>query len=227
MLAPKGLICLLLLIQIFKYLDSLHVEDSKDVKSGYSITFVSIFCHPFFLGVTWLMLLLFLEWILLFFMSSYLIFIHFFFSNAIYLLFCSHDLSVDELLLIIFLSFLFFSCHSNFQNFKENPHFEDTKLIKTFTFSDEGTTKITGTDIKWKEGMVMLIYNLCGILYSFLSCLCLCRKLIVNSIMWRALQMEAIMRKKETNDLWLSWGYSLTILCFIKPFVVIKKQRYS
>nr|TKS00758.1 hypothetical protein D5086_0000180010 [Populus alba] len=63
--------------KIFKYLDSLHVEDSKDVKSGYSITF----------------------------------------------------------------------------NFKENPHFEDTKLIKTFTFSDEGTTKITGTDIKWKEGM--------------------------------------------------------------------------
>lgn len=63
--------------KIFKYLDSLHVEDSKDVKSGYSITF----------------------------------------------------------------------------NFKENPHFEDIKLIKTFTFSDEGTTKITGTDIKWKEGM--------------------------------------------------------------------------
>jgi hypothetical protein len=38
----------------------------------------------------------------------------------------------------------------------ENPYFEDTKLTKTFTFYDEGTTKITGTNIKWKEGMVMV-----------------------------------------------------------------------
>ncbi|CAL5369899.1 unnamed protein product [Camellia sinensis] len=63
--------------KIFKYLDSLDVEDFKDVKLGYSITF----------------------------------------------------------------------------NFKPNPYFEDTKLTKTFTFFDEGTTKITGTNIKWKEGM--------------------------------------------------------------------------
>ncbi|KAJ4973149.1 hypothetical protein NE237_006323 [Protea cynaroides] len=63
--------------KIFKYLSSLDVEDFKDVKSGYSITFY----------------------------------------------------------------------------FNPNPHFEDTKLKKTFTFSDEGTTKITGTTIKWKEGM--------------------------------------------------------------------------
>uniref|UniRef100_A0A5B6Z912 Putative NAP1-related protein 2 n=1 Tax=Davidia involucrata TaxID=16924 RepID=A0A5B6Z912_DAVIN len=63
--------------KIFKYLDSLDVEDFKDVKSGYSIAF----------------------------------------------------------------------------NFTPNPYFEDTKLTKTFTFFDEGTTKITGTTIKWKEGM--------------------------------------------------------------------------
>lgn len=63
--------------KVFKYLDSLDVEDFKDVKSGYSITF----------------------------------------------------------------------------NFKENPHFEDTKLTKTFTFSDEGFTQIAGTNIKWNEGM--------------------------------------------------------------------------
>ncbi|KAM7506741.1 hypothetical protein LguiA_017194 [Lonicera macranthoides] len=62
--------------KIFKYLDSLDVEDFKDVKSGYSITF----------------------------------------------------------------------------NFKPNPYFEDTKLTKTFTFCDD-ETKITGTSIKWKEGM--------------------------------------------------------------------------
>lgn len=63
--------------KVFKYLDSIEVEDFKDVKLGYSITF----------------------------------------------------------------------------NFKSNPYFEDTKLTKTFAFSDEGTTKITGTAIRWKEGM--------------------------------------------------------------------------
>lgn len=63
--------------KIFKYLDSLDVEDFKDVTSGYSLTFI----------------------------------------------------------------------------FKPNPYFEDTKLVKTYTFLDEGSTKITGTAIKWKEGM--------------------------------------------------------------------------
>ncbi|XP_024974677.1 NAP1-related protein 2-like isoform X1 [Cynara cardunculus var. scolymus] len=37
--------------------------------------------------------------------------------------------------------------------FKPNPYFEDTKLVKTIAFCDEGTMKITGTNIKWKEGM--------------------------------------------------------------------------
>ncbi|GAB2269966.1 NAP1- protein 2 [Dionaea muscipula] len=63
--------------KIFKFLSCLEVEDSKDVKSGYSITF----------------------------------------------------------------------------NFNPNPYFEDAKLTKTFTFLDEGTTKVTATSIKWKEGM--------------------------------------------------------------------------
>ncbi|KAG5060269.1 hypothetical protein JHK87_001298 [Glycine soja] len=62
--------------KIFKYLGSLDVEDYKDVKSGYSITF----------------------------------------------------------------------------NFNPNPYFQNTKLTKTFTFLEEGTTKITVTPIKWKEG---------------------------------------------------------------------------
>lgn len=63
--------------KIFKYLLSLDVDDSKDVKSGYTITF----------------------------------------------------------------------------NFSPNPYFEDTKLTKTYNFLDEGITNITGTTIKWKEGM--------------------------------------------------------------------------
>ncbi|KAJ6828215.1 NAP1-related protein 2-like isoform X2 [Iris pallida] len=61
--------------KIFKHLVSLDVEDSKDVKSGYTITL----------------------------------------------------------------------------NFSTNPYFEDTKLTKTYTFLDEGTTNVTGTSIKWKE----------------------------------------------------------------------------
>lgn len=40
------------------------------------------------------------------------------------------------------------------QNFSSNPFFEDKKLSKTYSFSDEGTTTITGTTITWKEGMV-------------------------------------------------------------------------
>nr|XP_043635883.1 NAP1-related protein 1-like isoform X2 [Erigeron canadensis] len=63
--------------KIFKHLTSLEVEDFKDVKLGYSISF----------------------------------------------------------------------------NFSPNPYFEDLKLTKTFTFLDEGTTKVTATSIKWKEGM--------------------------------------------------------------------------
>ncbi|KAK9684560.1 hypothetical protein RND81_10G218300 [Saponaria officinalis] len=61
--------------QIFKYLTSIEVEDSKDVKSGYSISF----------------------------------------------------------------------------NFDPNPYFENKKLTKTFTFLDEGSTKVTATSINWKE----------------------------------------------------------------------------
>ncbi|GLJ51735.1 hypothetical protein SUGI_1099450 [Cryptomeria japonica] len=63
--------------KVFKYLQSLDVEDFKDVKSGYSISFT----------------------------------------------------------------------------FRPNPYFEDTKLVKVFSFSDEGTTKISGTTVKWKDGM--------------------------------------------------------------------------
>ncbi|KAL6997331.1 NAP1-related protein 2 [Sarracenia purpurea var. burkii] len=38
-------------------------------------------------------------------------------------------------------------------NFKPNPYFEDTKLTKTYTFLDEGTTKISATSMKWKGAM--------------------------------------------------------------------------
>ncbi|XP_038971677.1 NAP1-related protein 2-like [Phoenix dactylifera] len=38
-------------------------------------------------------------------------------------------------------------------NFSPNPYFEDTKLVKTYSFTEEGVANITGTTIKWKEGM--------------------------------------------------------------------------
>ncbi|KAK1373388.1 putative nucleosome assembly protein (NAP) [Heracleum sosnowskyi] len=63
--------------KIFKYLSSIEVEDSKDVKSGYSISFI----------------------------------------------------------------------------FNPNPFFENSKLTKTLTFLDEGSMKVTATEIEWKEGM--------------------------------------------------------------------------
>ncbi|KAK2454425.1 NAP1-related protein [Trifolium repens] len=62
--------------KIFKHLSSLEVEDHKDAKSGFSITF----------------------------------------------------------------------------NFNPNPYFENTKIGKTFTFLEEGTTKVISTPIKWKAG---------------------------------------------------------------------------
>lgn len=37
-------------------------------------------------------------------------------------------------------------------NFNSNPFFEDSKLTKSFTFLDEGPTKVTATKIKWKDG---------------------------------------------------------------------------
>ncbi|RVW14635.1 NAP1-related protein 2 [Vitis vinifera] len=88
--------------KIFKYLSSLEVEDFKDVKSGYSITFVSSFLFP-----------------------------------------CS--VRIEHLLKVQFVLII--------QNFNPNPFFEDTKLKKTFTFLDEGITKISVTSIKWKDGM--------------------------------------------------------------------------
>ncbi|KAH9308258.1 hypothetical protein KI387_036169 [Taxus chinensis] len=63
--------------KVFKYLQSLNVEDFKDVKSGYSISFT----------------------------------------------------------------------------FRLNPYFEDMKLVKVFRFSDDGTTSISGSTVKWKDGM--------------------------------------------------------------------------
>lgn len=53
-LDPLLSITLFLEIQIFKYLESLDVEDFKDLKSGYSIAFVSVLF--IYLLVLWLIL---------------------------------------------------------------------------------------------------------------------------------------------------------------------------
>jgi template-activating factor I len=36
-------------------------------------------------------------------------------------------------------------------NFNPNPYFEETKIVKSFAFLGEGTTKVTNTPITWKE----------------------------------------------------------------------------
>ncbi|XP_059299904.1 NAP1-related protein 2-like isoform X2 [Lycium ferocissimum] len=38
------------------------------------------------------------------------------------------------------------------KNFKPNPFFENSKLSKTYTILEDGSTKVTATTIKWKEG---------------------------------------------------------------------------
>lgn len=63
------------------------------------------------------------------------------------------------------LMFFFFTI----QNFSPNPFFEDTKLTKTFTFLDEGITKISATSIKWKDGMVLF---LCPCTFRHISIIC-------------------------------------------------------
>ncbi|KAL5216642.1 hypothetical protein ABZP36_008043 [Zizania latifolia] len=63
--------------KIFKHLESIDVDESKDIKSGYSITLT----------------------------------------------------------------------------FSPNPYFEDTKLTKAYSFSDDGSVKVKATSIRWKEGM--------------------------------------------------------------------------
>lgn len=103
------------ILQIFKYLVSLDVEDSKDVKSGYSITFVSDLFHCWSLSSI---------------------------SNN----WAPYDIVIIIILSMVGLLYV--------QNFSPNPYFEDTCLTKTYSFFDEGTTNITSTMIKWKEGMV-------------------------------------------------------------------------
>lgn len=62
--------------------------------------------------------------------------------------------------IFLLLMIIVFTSTWDFQNFEENPYFENTKLTKTYKFCDEGTTNITGTPIKWKEGMVRVTADL-------------------------------------------------------------------
>uniref|UniRef100_A0A453C4U6 NAP1-related protein 2 n=1 Tax=Aegilops tauschii subsp. strangulata TaxID=200361 RepID=A0A453C4U6_AEGTS len=41
----------------------------------------------------------------------------------------------------------------NWQAFSSNPYFEDTKLTKTCSFSDDGKITVKATTINWKDGM--------------------------------------------------------------------------
>lgn len=138
--------------QIFKYLSSLEVEDFKDVKSGYSITFVSLFLLPYFgLEKT-----IFEVHVVFGYIKALCI--------ACWYMICT-NLQLWGYGLVI--NFDSYGC----QNFRSNPYFEDTKLTKTFTFLDEGTTKVTATSIKWKEGMVRALCSCISLHNLFICCL--------------------------------------------------------
>ena len=47
----------------------------------------------------------------------------------------------------------------NWQAFSSNPYFEDTKLTKTCSFSDDGKITVKATTINWKDGMVLCLVN--------------------------------------------------------------------
>ena len=64
----------------------------------------------------------------------------------------SHNLFLIKCL--IFHLYIHYPLLLDCQNFSENPYFEDSKLIKSYAFADDGTTTINATSIKWKEGMV-------------------------------------------------------------------------
>nr|GMC72038.1 NAP1-related protein 2-like isoform X2 [Ipomoea batatas] len=38
-------------------------------------------------------------------------------------------------------------------------YFEDTKLMKSYAFKEEGATQITATPIKWKEGTLLTWFS--------------------------------------------------------------------
>ena len=47
----------------------------------------------------------------------------------------------------------------NWKTFSSNPYFEDKKLTKTYSMSDDGTVTVKATSIKWKAGMVLCLDN--------------------------------------------------------------------
>lgn len=98
-----------------------------------------------------------------------------------------------------------------FQNFSPNPYFDDTKLTKTFTFLDEGTTKITATPIKWKEGKVILF-----LLITFINKYFWFSSLILgHSVFYRVFPMEIHMRKMEISVLMRRTGFTFSFSYFL------------
>lgn len=89
------------------------------------------------------------------------------------------------------------------QNFNSNPYFKNTKLSKTYTFLEDGPTKITASTIQWTEGRVSCQFSIkrCT---SFLS-------LTILFYLCRTFLMELLMRRKETSDPLLRKGRFLNV----------------
>lgn len=57
----------------------------------------------------------------------------------------------------------------SFQNFKDNPFFENTKLTKAIKFFNTDTVSSCGTKINWKEGMVIIVTRMFPFIRKHLS----------------------------------------------------------
>lgn len=100
--------------------------------------------------------------------------------------------------------YLFMQLFYFVQNFSPNSYFEDSKLTKTFAFLEEGTTKITATPIKWKEGMVKKNDR------YILQWIVVLHEPDFILFYWRVLPMELHMRKMEISGLTKRTGSSFT-----------------
>ncbi|KAE8818121.1 Protein SET [Hordeum vulgare] len=67
------------------------------------------------------------------------------YSIALVSFFCIYKLWFPSLCLHVF--------NLNWQTFSSNPYFEDKKLTKTCSFSDDGKITVKATSINWKDGM--------------------------------------------------------------------------
>ena len=145
---------------------------------------------------------------------------YFFMNNWFHCLSSDWVVLIDIWVLLNWLNSSWFQCFfSPSQNFESNPYFEETRLTKSFSFHDEGTTEITSTPINWKEGMVNSVIS-----WQVMSKSCTLFCLLFNCIskMWRVYQMESVMKRKGTRGFGLMKGLFSQPVYFFSCYLTLK-----